>query len=195
MEFWNLFTSTETFLVNTQEFKGWGWENDEQRSLTISFLGICFFTALGAYGQYKQNKKIWTEKSGELVSVTWNNVFTFAFASFFVYGIETYNLACVIHGSRILLYIPILIGLYKFDCFTKKQLVLSGLMFTIVIIMVFLPKDVMTIVFIGFILAGIVAAIDQPLKIYMKKKRGKGSLELIGTYTFSTTFWVVYTML
>lgn len=192
MEFWNLFTTIETFLVNTQEFKGLGWES-EQRSLTIGFIGICFFTILGAYGQYKQSKKIWVEESGESVSVIWNTVFTFTFASFFVYGIETYNLACIIHGFRTLFYIPILIGLYKFNCFTKREIWLCILMLITVITMPFLTRETMTIFFTSFILAGIVAAGFQPWEIYKNKRRGNVSLEFISIYAISTTFWIVYT--
>ena len=168
------------------EFANFGWN-----ALTISFVGIIFFSLLGTWGLYHQNKKIWNNRSGESVSVKWFIMYVFLYIAFLIYGMGQNSAALMFHGIvRIIFNVPILIGLYCFKGFTKTEWSIFFFLAVCTFVMAIFPRS--GLLFLLFAYGGATAAATQPWEIWRTKSSGKVSIKLVIIYMVSSLFWGIY---
>lgn len=174
------------YLKNTIEIQNFGWNIS-----TFIFLVIIFFALFGVWGLINQTKKIWNNKSGKATSVTWYAVFMFMFASFLVYGIEQNKLGLIFMGVvRVLFYIPVLVGLWKFKKFKHIETFVIICLFAMLSYMIF--SDNKAIMFLVFSYLGVGATALQPLEIWQERSAGVVSIKLLLIYSVSGLFWIAY---
>lgn len=117
--FWNLVQATAEY----QSWQKGGWN-----TFTITAALLIGFTVTETYGIIVQNREIWRERSGASVSVTMN---LFFFSFFFVAAIFGWHersaamvFNAVVTGAA---QVPIVLGLWKFKGFTRKEWISAGL--------------------------------------------------------------------
>lgn len=168
------------------EINQFGWN-----VATIGFLGIMFFSLLGAWGLWKQNLAIWMAQSGKSVSVSYFSFYLAYFLSGFAYGLDRNSLALILHcGGRAVSHIPILIGLWKFKGLTRNEKFFSLLFFGGILLTPLLSAEEFS--FFAYSVGGIFLYIAQPLEIYRNKDSGTVEPKLHYIYFGSATFWTIY---
>jgi len=163
-----------------------GWN-----ALTIGFIGTLIFSFAEGWGVWQQNKAIWKNKSGESVSVIWFTYFTALFGIVFIYGLSTKSIALAFNGFLLTpLYIPLVVGLWKFKGFTKVEKICSACFLAAVIACVLVPyKDWF---FLIFTVGNIFFSFTQPYEIWKNKSSGVVEIKLLVVFLASTIFWVTY---
>ncbi len=169
--------------VGLQQF---GWNG-----VTIGSGGIIFFTFFGAWALWRQNQKIWATASGESVSIPWIMYTTGLYLAIVIYGLSIKSIALMINGSlRIPLCVMILIGLWKFKGFNKKECsLLAGLSVALVGMSMTPIKDVF---FFGFTLGSFVFIAMQPLEMWRNKSNGVFEIRVPLVMISSNLFWMTY---
>lgn len=185
------------FLTSDKQFSGvpymGKWQYVEWTPEAVSSYGIIFFIFFGSCALFVQGRKIWKNKSGLSVSATWSFIFFFMFLTYPIIGVERQNNLIVWQGVfRVLFYIPILIGLYKFKGFTKKEMMFGRILFMMIFIMVEYPS---TGEFIYSIinLFGVIGVFLQGALIKKEQKTGVVSSVLLFAYATNVLFWMWYT--
>ncbi len=169
------------------------WLNFDWTPEVISFLGILFFIAFGSYALFVQGRKIWKNKSGLSVSVTWTFIFFFMFLAYPIIGAERQNTLLFWQGVfRVLFYVPILVGLYKFKGFTRKEIVLARILFLMIFIMIEYPFTG-EFIYTAINLFGVFGIFAQGR--LMKEEKGSGVVSpfLLFVYATNILFWLWYT--
>jgi len=124
------------------------------------------------------------------ISVNLFSYLAFFFAAYLFYGVHIASVAVLINSLLAIVYIPILVGLWKFKSFTRNEKVQFVLFAGMVPAMAFLPwKDEL---FLIISLGTIYAFGTQPWELWKTKKTGVVEIRLVGSYFFATLFWVVY---
>lgn len=158
---------------------------------TFTFLATLFFAVLGAWGLAQQAREIWRQRSGASVSVVWMSVFFFMFVSFFIYGLERRSLALIIQGCcRVPLYVPLLLGLWRFKGFTRRECAVFLCLLVVLVFLVCVPPVSLKYFFFSYL--GLAVTVLQPWEIWRAKKAGVVSLKLLTVYVGSTVFWTLY---
>ncbi|MDA2922561.1 hypothetical protein MYX07_04835 [Patescibacteria group bacterium AH-259-L07] len=159
--------------------------------VTVGFLGTVFFTFVQAWALWKQKKAIWDNKSGQSVNIIWFSYTAASFVRMLIYGVAIQSIALGINGLLLsLLYIPILVGLWKFKRFNKSERFL-GICFLITIpIMIAIPAKDWFFFLLAFI--GVIPLILQAWEIWKSKNSGVVEIKLLTTFWFATLFWVIY---
>lgn len=166
-------------------FAGWSPES-------ISSIGIIFFIIFGSYALFVQGRKIWKNESGLSVSVVWTFIFFSMFTTYPIIGIERDNILMVIQGVfRIIFYIPILCGLYKFKGFTRTEIVLARLFFVMVFIMIEYPRTG-EFVYTTITLFGVAGVFAQGMLIKKEMNAGVVSAVLLFAYATNAGLWIWY---
>jgi hypothetical protein len=99
------------------DFSHVGWNQ-----AAVSTLGCMLFTLLGAFGQTAQIRKIWTSKKAEQVSAIMSIVMCSLFATYLIRGAFEWRAMFLLQGFvRVSLFIPIIVGIYRFGEFTRKD--------------------------------------------------------------------------
>jgi hypothetical protein len=158
----------------------------------ISSYGIIFFIFFGSVALFIQGRKIWKNKSGASVSVTWTFIFFFMFVTYPIIGVERSNNLMAWQGVlRILFYLPILWGLCKFEVFTKKDIALVKILFMMVFIMIEYPFTG-EFVYSVINLLGVFGVFAQGRLIHKERKTGVVSAILLFAYAINATLWIKY---
>ena len=173
------------FLQHFVEYQGWG-----MNALTISALGTFFFTFLQGGGTVDQTKKIWSEKSAKAVSLQLFSYNTAYFFAFFFYGIEKNSLAMIFNSLLGVIFIPIVIGILRFEKHSVGQKILAGSYFLLIPLMILLPqKDL--VILIG--LFGIGAFLSLQIgDVISAKSFGALSIKFMVIFLSTNCFWFVY---
>lgn len=163
-----------------------GWN-----ALTVGFVGVLLFSFVEGWGVWQQNKTIWKSKSGESVSVIWFTYSTALFGVVFIYGLSTKSIALTFNGLLLtLLYIPLVVGLWKFKGFTKIEKICSAFFLAIAIACVFVPyKDWFFLIFTA---GNILFSFTQPYEIWKNKSSGVIEIKFLTVFLASTIFWMTY---
>mgnify|MGYP001598493982 CR=1 FL=1 len=160
-------------------------------SQALGLFGVLFFSALGAWGLWKQTLFIWKERSGQSVSIV---NFSFGFSYFavgFIYSLEKNLLALTLHTvGRMLCHLPILAGLYKFKDITRNEKILSILFFLGIGITCFMPSADLS--FLIYSLGSVLTYAAQPLEIFRNRNSGTVEIKLHAIYFGSSIFWTIY---
>ncbi|MBI2108725.1 MAG: hypothetical protein HYT93_00890 [Parcubacteria group bacterium] len=174
------------FLKTTHEYQGFGINK-----LTFWALGTVAFTGIEWWGLWKQNEKIWSEKSGESLSVTLITFATFSYFAFIFYGIEIKSASSIFNGILGIMDFFILWGLWKFKGFTQREKIQFWVFAAMVPAMAFFPKhhnEIFLIVSIGII----VALLTMPWEIFKAGKTGVVEIKMLIAFDAATIFWVFY---
>ncbi|MBI2109271.1 MAG: hypothetical protein HYT93_03800 [Parcubacteria group bacterium] len=174
-------------LKGTIEYQGWGWN-----AVGISTVGAVLVSFFNAWGLWSQNKKIWDAESGEGLSVVW-----FAYFAGFVvvgtlYGIHIHSamvvFTCILIGA---MHVPILIGLWKFKPWSKKEKIqFVGFCVCMPAMMLFTPWPEAT--FLLFAVGRIYSISTQPYEMLRYKKVGVLDARLVITQITAVVFWSIY---
>ncbi|PIZ98397.1 MAG: hypothetical protein COX77_04590 [Candidatus Komeilibacteria bacterium CG_4_10_14_0_2_um_filter_37_10] len=162
-------------------------------SITITALMTMIFTILQGVGITQQGKKIWQEKSARSLSPELFFLLLFYFLSFFFYGWSKDSLAMCFNSLLGLLYIPIIVGIYKFQTLSLIKKIIFFLTSLIVPMMIILQeKDIFLLV---LLLISLLVLITQPLAMLKEKSRGSVDLNYILIFFVTSVFWLVYSMI
>lgn len=167
------------------ELQHFGWN-----MLTLGFVGTLLFTFAEGWGSWKQSKTIWFNESGQSVSIPLFTYLTFIFIATFIYGIATSSIALIFNGLLTLMQVPILLGLWKFKGFNKKEYGLLLILSLVAVAMIFSKSKDWFFLLISFGSIGFFLA--QPWEIWKNKNSGAVEIKMIAAYFASTTFWVFY---
>ena len=157
--------------------------------INISTLSTVVFSFIKGFGITKQGIDIWKKKSGENVSPTFFFYNFFYFLIFLMYGVEENDVAIIVNGSLVFLYLPILLGLKKYRGFSKKEIGLIAIMGLIVPTSLVIDKDQAIII---FSLAAVIAIFSQAKEVWNTKSFGTFSVRYLQTFLVATIFWGIY---
>jgi hypothetical protein len=160
---------------------------------TLSY-GITFFIIFGSCALFVQARKIWKNRSGASVSATWTLIFFAMFVTYMILGEDKRENALLFWQGvfRVAFYIPILIGLFRFKGFTKKDTLLARSLFLIIFFMVEYPSTREFLYSVVNFL-GVVGVAAQGRLIQKEQKTGVVSPILLFAYAANATLWVWYT--
>lgn len=177
------------YIANLVEIQNFGLN-----AITISAVATAIFTLVTVWGLFKQNKLIWSSKSGQSIAVPWFICAALNFYSMFIYGFVTNSGALMFNGFLAgLFHIPVLIGLRKFKGFSHKDNAMLFIFALALLAMIFLPiKGGM---YLFFSLSATVTLAMQPWEIWKQKSSGVVDIRLILIYFIATSFWAVYSSL
>lgn len=175
------------WLLETKEYAHWGWN-----MATLGALGTVVFTIYQVLMLQRQNKRIWGNKSGEAVSVTTFSFMCFFLTTFALYGYYGKSFSVVFNGAAMAPFeLAILVGLWKYKGYTKKEWLSVILSFMMVPSMILLPwKDE---VYMVCSIGSVGGLLFQPIEIYREKKAGVIDIGLVAACLCSTVFWLVFT--
>jgi len=169
------------------EYKIWGW-NLPTSIVIVSFV----YLYLELWALWRQNKLIWSEKSGETVSIIWFSYYGIYALAGIVYGFQINSLTVV--GTSLLLglsHIPIVRGLWKFKqqqgtlmVYEKIQVMLFTLMVPAVF---FLPAGGKTYAY--FTIGIIYGLVIQPYEMWKSKSHGVLEIRVVVLYLGSSLIW------
>ncbi len=173
------------FIFHFPEVRDW-------HSGTALTLIINLLTAVQVGTLIAQTRKVYVLRSSLGLSVITLTFYGFYFAAFFVYGIHKESLNMIVSGAQFVLYVPLLIGLWKYSGMTEqKQMKIYGpFLATIPFIMILVPwKEA----FMLGLFAGILVSIWLMYR-ELKNIMGIGSVVIGFQYAFllNTIFWFVY---
>jgi uncharacterized protein with PQ loop repeat len=169
-------------MVELQEI---GWN-----AVTLSFIATFVTLVIGLWGLWKQNRTIWRMRSGESVSVIMYSYTTAFFIAAAVYGLQTGSLALTANLFRLLLLVPIMVGLLKFKKFRPWEKVLSVLFIGITVAMLLLPhKDWL---FLALCVCSWVSIVTQAVEILHKGEIGAVDVRMLWTMLVTASAWLVY---
>jgi len=158
--------------------------------LTLGFIGTLVLTILEGYGSWVQSRAIWLNRSGQSVSITVFTFLLFEFIVTFTYGVSINSIALIFNGLLVVMQIPIVLGLWKFKGFNKKEKALSLALCLVCIVMIFSSaKDWF---FLLFSLGSIAFFLPQPWEIWKNKDSGVVEIKMIAAYFISALFWTLY---
>lgn len=129
-----IFEKIAKFVLETVEYQDYQARGLSAVSL-ILFVGV-LSSLIQGWGMYKQNSRIWNNKSGRAIPLTF---FTFQFfycMAYLVYGYNIKSGALILNNLVGFLYLPIIAGLIKFKLREhnsfKRELLVSPLLALIV---------------------------------------------------------------
>jgi uncharacterized protein with PQ loop repeat len=173
------------FLTATLEYQHWG-----VNALTVSFFLSVAITLITAWGLVQQNQTIWRKREVEAVSIFWLVYYAILQLAILIYGASMHSAALVVNGLLALLYIPILLGLWKFKGFSLMENISAGILASAILSMLFLPFK--SQFFFVFALGGLLSASMQPIEMWQKKSARGVSIRLISTLLLGNIIWFVY---
>lgn len=184
------------FLTSLEEYRGFGWN-----VITISAGMIIALSFVQIWGNWMQNKRIWTSHSGKGLSVRWFAYTLCFFLSAIEYGVYTKSGAMLVNASSLaVMHIMILAGLWKFKPWTRQEKIQVTAFACMPIAMVIAPdtpvgpietpaKDV---VFLMFAFGTIAAVATQPWEMWQKKTAGVIEVRLMCIHLVSVSCWAIY---
>lgn len=169
------------------------YQNFGRNLLTFSFLATIFLSLAQGYGIIAQFRKIRKNKAaGTIINIffVYNCLFCL---SFFGYGLLEHKLAFIFNGGLLgLLYIPVLIVLYKFKGFTKLDTILSCLGLMILPAMIFLPNRERVLMVSILLMLPTVGW--QFIEFLRTKSLGELSLTYVAAFFINSVFWLIYSL-
>ncbi|MBU0625000.1 hypothetical protein KKF05_01515 [Patescibacteria group bacterium] len=169
------------------ELEQFGWN-----MITFGFLGAMVTGALGFWGVIQQAQSIWSQRSGRSVSVFLFTHGSLFFAAGCIYGISIGSLALIIMGGRLLVHIPILIGLWKFKGF-KWWETASGLLFLAVFVAMVTSSHQDWFYFV-ISLGAAISIVPQLVELLIKPCRGAVDVRFLWIMLIGATFWTFYAL-
>lgn len=163
--------------------------------LTLATIIINALCVNQIIGTWKQSALVWRNRSIEGVSITTMTYYGFYFLAFLFYGIDRGSLNMAIGGFQFLLYVPIILGAWKFGNANDRKLVLvrSLQCALIPIIMIIVPwKNAYLLLLLFLILWTMVLMYRE-----LRDAHGVGSFEASFAWAFllAAIFWFAYAII
>ena len=174
-------------LKSTVEYQNWGYN-----ALTFSAIGTFLFTFLQMWSFGQQNKRIWSSRSGEAVSVPMFSYWLFYWTAFLIYGVFGKSIAIVFNSLMFLTTIPILLGLYKFKGFVRREKILFGIFSLIPVAMFYCPQAQKPALLLALLMGVLFSIALQPYEIWQKKSAGSVEPKLLVVFAVTAVFWFAY---
>ncbi len=173
------------FFVNSPEIRGWHFAT----AITVIINILTLNQACATTGQVRQ---IYRCRSISGVSVVTMSFYCFYFMAFLSYGVAKGSLNMVLSGSQFIIYIPLLIGMWKFgDAKCRKTMRIGVPLFALIpVIMHFtLWKETFLLLLFAVILVTI-----WLMRTELKKAHGVGCFEIKFAVAFlaNAIFWFLY---
>ena len=174
------------FLLRLFDIKEFGLN-----AATIGVLGANTFTFFQGWSAWHQNKRIWRD-GGESVSIVMFSYLACYFMTFFVYAVHHHDATMTINAVQGFLFIPIVVGLWKKQGFTRNQKLFLLLFSLEIPIMYWLPSQEKEFFF--FVVLGALTAsfVSQPMTLLQTRRRGNLDIRLPFVYAFTGAFWAMY---
>lgn len=168
------------------ELQHWGWN-----PITIGFVGTIVFIIPRAWGYWHQAKRIWSERSGKSIS---NPAFIYiagASCAAVTYGVAIQSIALMVSGATtMLLLLPILVGLWRFNGFDWKDRALCMVLTALVVGMIIFPvKDWF---FMASMLGMVISSWLIPWEIFRNRDAGVVEVRMLIAGFCNSTFWLIY---
>lgn len=173
------------FFVNSPEVRGWHFATAITVVINILTLNQACATA-------KQVRRIYTCRSISGVSVVTMSFYCFYFMAFLCYGIAKGALNMVLSGSQFILYVPLLIGMWRFgDEKSRKTMKIGVPLFALIPVIMYMTAWKET--FLLMLFAGILVTIWLMLS-ELKRAQGVGCFEIKFAMAFlaNAIFWFLY---
>jgi len=175
----------ELFIKNSEEYINWGVNLP-----TITALMTALLTCLQGYGILAQSKAIWKKKNADSVSEPLFAYNTFYFFSFIVYSIFENRLAMLFNGLLGFIYIPVIVGIFKFKKIKTWERVFTGSLPIMIFLMFITPdKDTLLLIFLSGCIFGAVMQFQEILKA---KSRGNFNLKFLTVFLITSVCWLIY---
>ncbi len=176
------------FIKNSVEYQQFGWN-----ALTIGFVMTVIFTFFQGYGLFAQNRVIWKEKSGESLSTLFFIYMTFYFTNFMFYGLAEGKIGMVFNALLVIMYVPILIGLWKYKTFSLKETYTSLLCVICLFPSYALMNGLYRESFFLALLIGICLFQCMPIyEMWRAKSGGAVSLNYLIMFMITAVGWLIY---
>lgn len=175
------------FWLSCPEYQRWGLN-----ALTFSFLATVFFTALQGWSLLKQSRKIWKNRSGTSVSVYAFTYFAGYYLVFSTYGFQVRSLAIILNGFLFFVHVPILLGLWRFEKYSCKEVFFTVIVMSAFVLLFILDeKQKDLLLFTG--LMGILWALTMQIaEIIRTRKTGSVEPRFIIVFMATAVFWFIY---
>lgn len=161
----------------------------------LTALGTVAFTFAQAYGAWEQGRTIWRKRSGEGMSSIMILYSTCYFFAFIVYGAWRTSIAMVFNGLLGFVFIPAVMGLWRFRGFRVRDWVCLAVFLALVPLMALVEwKDLLLLVSLGGV---IVTVIPQTVAAYRAWQKGDpGAIEpkFFAMFMATNAFWFVYAL-
>lgn len=175
------------FILQSPEVRGW-------HSGTAIAVMINLLTLYQAAATIGQVRRIFADKSTSGISAGTMAYFAFYFLAFLVYGIHKGALTMVGNALQFLIYIPLLIGLWKYGNKETRRTIRSTIpVFALLpVIMVIIPWKGP---FFLMLLCGILIT-QWLMHQELRRADGVGSFEIMFAYAFlmNAIFWFLYAL-
>lgn len=173
------------FILNSPEIQGW----HSSAALTIL---INLLTCFQACALVTQTCRVYADRSTLGLSVITLVFYGFYFCAFFIYGLDKGSLNIVFSGSQFIVYIPLIIGLWKYGNIDTKRLLRVSVPLCAFIppIMILTPwKEA----FLSCLFAGIVVSLWLMYR-ELRNISGVGSVVIGFQFAFlaNAIFWFFY---
>ena len=172
------------FLKSSIEFQQWGWNIS-----TVGAVGAIVLTLFQGWGFWKQSRAIWTEKSGQSISVPMTGFWLVYFGAFLVYALSVPSVVMV---WNCFLVIPIAVATAGLWVYKERRLGEWGMVLLcagFIPAMIYLPKD---IVLMALYVPAYGVLVHQGYEVW---KKGVGVLEpaFVTVFVATCLFWMMFT--
>ena len=145
------------------------------------------------WGMIKQNNRIWNNKSGAALPLTFFAFQFFYFVAYFIYGFKIRSGALMINNLVGILFVPIIIGLIKFKLSEKgsfkKELIISPFLALIIPCVLFIKEQWSLIAILLLALAVFAHLIFEIIK---KKELDNIEPKFIISILLGSSVWLWY---
>lgn len=181
--------------MDLMEFQSFGWNAE-----TVSFIGSVFFVVLTSQPTFMKGRNIWSQQTGQSVSVIFMAWLLLLYFTGAIYG---WSLSEVDRGKssalifsgvvRVPLQLYILVGLWQWARETTQLewatvFTLAAIGFCALLI----PPNPQGMVYLCFALGAALPATAQLGKLWKAGSVGPIPLSYLLSYALSTTFWLWY---
>ncbi len=175
-------------ILNSVEYEKFGKNLD-----TFSAVMTALLTFAQARVLLRQNKSIWVKKSAESMSAGLFSYMGFSSFTYLLFGYYQNKLAVMFNGLFLgLLYIPIVIGVIKYNRSEKFEYKLIGIFSLMLPAMIIVPWKEKEHFFIATIVCTAFVVMGQANKIKERKSTGDLDPGLIKVSLLVHFFWSIY---
>jgi MtN3 and saliva related transmembrane protein len=165
----------------------------ELNIVTATLIIAILATFIQGWGILKQNKKIWKNRSGKALPISFFSFQFFYCLGYLIYGLEIHSVALIISDLVGLLYIPIIIGLIKFKRHEngsfKEEIILSPVFILIVPCILLVDKTWSLLIILAL---GVLVSVKL-IRGFIKTGETKNiSPKYIVSFLISSFIWLWY---
>ena len=166
--------------------KVFGWN-----LVTVTILGANTLTVFQAWTTWNQNKRIWKHGS-DSISTLMNMYLMCYFMAFLIYALNHSDVTMTANAMFGLIFIPVVIGIWRSKGFQKKEWLLLMAFLTMVPTMYLLSDLHKEYLFSAMIFGVLVSFLGPPIELIKTGRRGNFDIKFAFVYLITGIFWLVY---